>query len=136
MKQEREREIAKCAWHMNCAQVTEQENLLAKREDEIAELKRKFPPRSHSSGSKSDPLSHSDSPLNVHVAPVKRRGRASPVDMFTGEDPEVRFEDCLPSLQRAAHWNGWSTDEQLIQLAGHLHGRAWHAGGGRKSHFC
>ena len=45
--------------------------------------------------------------------------------MFTGEDVEIRFEDWLPSLQRAAHWNGWSADEQLIQLAEHLHGRAW-----------
>ena len=31
----------------------------------------------------------------------------------------------MPSLQRAAHWNGWSADEQFIQLAGHLRGRAW-----------
>ena len=60
-----------------------------------------------------------------HVEPVVRRGKAPPVDMFTGEDAEVRFEDWLPSLQRAANWNGWSADEQLIQLAGHLRGRAW-----------
>ena len=31
----------------------------------------------------------------------------------------------MPSLQRAADWNGWSAGEQLIQLAGHLRGRAW-----------
>ena len=56
LKQERER--AKHAWCMNCAQVTEQENPLAKREDEIAELKKQLkacmhdaPSRSHSSGS-------------------------------------------------------------------------------------
>ena len=82
--------------------------------------------RSRCSGSESDPLHHSDSPPpEVHVEPMKRRGKAPPVDMFTGEDPEVRFEDWLPSLQRAAHWNGWSPGEQLIQLAGYLRGRSW-----------
>ena len=59
------------------------------------------------------------------MEPVKRRGKEPPVDMFTGEDAEVKFEDWLPSLQRAAHWNGWSADEQLIQLAGHLCSCAW-----------
>ena len=30
-----------------------------------------------------------------------------------------------PALQRAASWNCWSDEEQLIQLAGHFRGRAW-----------
>ena len=34
------------------------------------------------------------------------------------------FEDWLPALQRAAEWNRWSDQETLIQLAGHLRGRA------------
>lgn len=37
---------------------------------------------------------------------------------------EFRFEDWLPSLERAAKWNAWSEEEQLIQLAGHLRGKA------------
>ena len=56
---------------------------------------------------------------------MKRHGKAPPVDTFTGEDPELRFEDCLPALERAAAWNEWKADEQLLQLAGHLCGRAW-----------
>ena len=46
-----------------------------------------------------------------------RRGRAPPVDTFTGEDAESRLDDWLPTLQRAADWNGWTPD------AGHLKGR-------------
>lgn len=53
-----------------------------------------------------------------------RRGKAPPVDSFDGESPEVLFEDWIPALQRAAEWNAWSESETLIQLAGHLRGRA------------
>ena len=56
---------------------------------------------------------------------VRRRGKAPPVDTFTGEDADLRFDDWLPALQRAASWNCWSDEEQLIQLAGHFRGRAW-----------
>ena len=31
-----------------------------------------------------------------------RRGKAPPMDAFTGENPEVRFEDWLPTLERVA----------------------------------
>ena len=55
---------------------------------------------------------------------TSRRGKAPPVDPYTGEDPEIRFEDWLPALNRAATWNEWSEGEKLIQLAGHLRGRA------------
>ena len=53
-----------------------------------------------------------------------RRGKAPPVNPFTGEDPAVKLEDWLPVLKRASLWNGWSQEEELIQLAGHLRGRA------------
>ena len=36
----------------------------------------------------------------------------------------MRIDDWLPALKRAASWNGWSEAETLIQLAGHLRGRA------------
>ena len=36
----------------------------------------------------------------------------------------MRFEDWLPTLVRASTWNGWREDDTLIQLAGHLRGRA------------
>ncbi len=38
---------------------------------------------------------------------VGRRGKAPPVDSFSSENPEDRFEDWLPTLERAAQWNGW-----------------------------
>ena len=51
-------------------------------------------------------------------------GKAPPVDSFTGENPEVRLDDWLPTLERASTWNEWTEDELLLQLAGHLRGRA------------
>ena len=55
---------------------------------------------------------------------VPRRGKAPPVDSFTAEDPSLRWEDWLRTLERAAMWNDWSAEESLMQLAGHLRGRA------------
>ena len=46
------------------------------------------------------------------------------MDPFTGEDLEVHLDEWLPSLGRAISWNGWQEDELLLQLAGHLPGRA------------
>lgn len=56
--------------------------------------------------------------------PQGRRGKAPPVDPFKSSNPEVRLDDWLPTLERAAKWNGWSEDEKLMQLAGHLRGKA------------
>ena len=61
-----------------------------------------------------------------------------PVDMFTGENAEVRFEDRLPSLQQAANWDGCRRTTHPASGAS-----AWSciAGmtpprGRRKSHIC
>ena len=54
----------------------------------------------------------------------ERRGKAPPVDSYNGSDPEIRFDDWLPTLERAAQWNNWSDEESLLQLAGHLRGKA------------
>ena len=53
-----------------------------------------------------------------------RKGRAPPLDCFTGTNSEITFEDWLPSLERVAKWNDWSREDTLIQLAGYLKGRA------------
>ena len=53
-----------------------------------------------------------------------RRGKAPPVDSYTGEEQGIMLDDWLPSLQRASTWNGWEESELLLQLAGHLRGRA------------
>ena len=55
---------------------------------------------------------------------VQRRGKAPLVDPFTADDPEITFDDWLPTLERAAVWNGWSEEETLMQLAGYLRNRA------------
>ena len=57
--------------------------------------------------------------------PKPRRGKAPPVYIFSGESLDLLLDDWLPSLQRAADWNGWTDKEQLLQLAGHLRGRAF-----------
>ena len=62
-------------------------------------------------------------PTTSHIAPICR-GKAPPVDSFSGDNPDVRFDDWLPTLQRSATWNRWSEEELLMQLAGHMRGRA------------
>ena len=46
------------------------------------------------------------------------------MDAYTGNDPKLRFDDWLPTLERTAQWNNWSDNEKLMQLAGHLRGKA------------
>ena len=80
------------------------------------------------------PPSHAASSLRVggaSVPPVTLlggrglcRGKAPPVNPFDRETPDVLFKDWVPALYRAADWNGWSKEETLIQLAGHLRGHA------------
>ena len=58
------------------------------------------------------------------LSTARRQGKAPPVDPFSGENPEVRFDDWLPALVRAAEWNKWTPEERPIQLAGHLQRQA------------
>ena len=37
---------------------------------------------------------------------VQHHGKAPLVDPFTAEDPEITFDDWLPTLERTAVWNG------------------------------
>ena len=59
--------------------------------------------------------------LGEHSA---QRGKAPLIDLFPAEGTEVTFDDWLLTLERAATWNGWTTSEALMQLSGHLKGRA------------
>ena len=36
----------------------------------------------------------------------------------------MRFDDWIPTLERAVAWNNWSEEEKLMQLAGHLRSKA------------
>ena len=60
----------------------------------------------------------------VTMSPIQCCGKAPPIDSFTAEDPEIRFDNWFPTLDRAAIWNGWSEEETLMQLAGYLRNRA------------
>ena len=117
---------AKQLWKLTCSQSREQEERIADLEAEVARLRAD---RSREAESPSLPGSSSgrSSPdADCVQEPVRptRRGKAPPVDSFTGEDPAVKLEDWLPVLKRASLWNRWSPEEELIQLAGHLRGRA------------
>ena len=53
-----------------------------------------------------------------------RVGKAPPLEPFVDEGADMLFEEWLPSFERVATWNGWGEAEKLIQLAGHLRGKA------------
>ena len=61
---------------------------------------------------------HSD-PANVH-----RCRKAPPVEQFTGDKQDELLDDWLPTLEQAGVWSAWRDEELLMQLAGHLRGRA------------
>ena len=126
-------------WRLNCEQLREWDDMLVEKDAVIERLTSRVTTlegsggaepashiviRSHPSGFKPverTPPASSSSP--TEPGPV-RRGKAPPVDPFDGEGGCVPFEDWLPSLERAAIWNGWSESDRLVQLAGHLRKRA------------
>ena len=61
--------------------------------------------------------------LETSTAQFSQKGKSPPVDLFTGES-DVLWEDWLPTLERTATWNNWTENEKLLQLAGHLKGKA------------
>ena len=122
-------------WRTNCEQIAEMDALLAEKEDENARLREELVRLRRSSlsahsGTSEGSRGGTDEDSSGHLRGVSngtshmRRGKAPPVDTFCGVDPECRFEDWLPTLKRAAKWNGWTEDDLLLQLAGHLKGRA------------
>lgn len=100
------------------------DNLSEEENSQLRELTRlrRSSPSSHSEWSEGSghSVGHEGGPPVVNS--LIRRGKAPPVETFTGVDPECRFEDWLPTLKRAASWNRWSEDV-LLQLADHLKGR-------------
>ena len=107
--------------------------MIAARDAEIEELKRQL----HSLSVRSEshtPVTHETDYHETRLVeephargepvPRARRGKAPPVDPFTGEDPEVRIDEWLPALEQARVWNDWTEEELLMQLAGHLRSRA------------
>ena len=110
-------------WRLNCEQLAEMDGSLVEKDEEISRLKNEVARLRRSSPSDTSESASIESgcpPVSSRV----RRGKAPPIDPFIGEDPECRLDDWLPALRRAAYWNGWIEGDLLIQLAGHLKGRA------------
>ena len=130
-------------WRLSCQQLSEHDELVAEKEAEIQRLKEELSrvrrsrepvsPGVHPVSSPSHTSRAHDSTSEAasdedetgpERATKKRRGRAPPLESFTGESDDTTLNDWLPGLQRVAEWNHWSEEEILIQLAGYLRGRA------------
>ena len=131
---------AKRFWSQKCEQlllheaaIEEKEACIVNKDAEIALLWGQLQgPRNRESGLPVPPAQRTahhddevrfipDTELSIQST---RRGKAPPINPFRGNDPDVRLDDWLPTLECAATWNGWSDDEKLIQLAGYLRGKA------------
>lgn len=149
-----EKDRYKALWKINCESTIQYDLFLSEKEHEISRLRnrileleggsdpRRVIPRggatpvdersnSDLGGAGNEDASSRSSENSSHVTregskpkPVARRGKAPPVDPFTGENPSLRLEEWLPALERASQWNGWTEADQLLQLAGHLRGKA------------
>ena len=113
-------------WRMNCRQLDEHDQLLAAKDEELETLRSQLHSAFSTRGTAQTLLAR-QTPANQGTDSSTsrgRRGKAPPVDSFTGESSDTRLDDWLPSLKRAAEWNDWTEAELLMQLAGHLRGRA------------
>ena len=125
-------------WRMKCAQVVGFDEAIITKEKEINSMRSRVAELEASMGggpvvsASMVPIvpvvlppvlsTRAPAPSSTPVPTPARRGKAPPVNEFSGEDPECLLDDWLPSLNRASLWNGWSEEEQMIQLAGHLKG--------------
>ena len=112
-------------WRESCRQLSELDEAIAEKDEAIARLREQLA----SGGSATESGVGSRRPAGEAAGtPVasqpKRKGTAPPVEVFTGEGAGSNIDDWLPTLKRAAEWNGWSQSDLLIQFAGHLKGRA------------
>ena len=110
---------------ISCEQVAEFEEVMAAKDTEISQLKLQLAARRDTKATSPSDTSSATAPtvtIPVTTATTRepRRGRAPPINFLSGEDSEVCLDDWLPSLRRASQWNNWTTEEQLLQLAGHL----------------
>jgi len=98
---------------MNCGQVEEYDTMVGAKDNEIAALKAQLAEQKWQrtpSSSDDDTMFIPERHTVTEKPKVKdsRRGRAPPVDLFTGEDPLVQLDDWLPGLNLASRWNSWT----------------------------
>ena len=141
----REKQKVKRMWRDKCEQLLRHEDQQNAKDAEIQSLKAELARlrashertseervRSSSVPSNSEGLSSNDggglliSPQHEISGRTQsaRVGKAPPIDTFTGENPDTLWEDWLPTFERAAHWNHWTEEERLLQLAGYLRKKA------------
>ena len=98
-------------WRENCRYITEVDDELSRNDVEIHRLQETIHELQAATTSGGGGTSHTAStpvtpsetrPVDTTGTRVTRRGKAPPVDPFTGEDAETTLDDWLPSLQRAA----------------------------------
>lgn len=119
-------------WGQQCVLLEQSDRQLAEAETELERLRGELAGTSTRRGVRSTipasvPVSTTSTvPRTGHHSRggAQRRGKAPPVESFSGENEAVRIDDWLPALERAATWNDWSEEDRLLQLAGHLRGRA------------
>ena len=99
---EHQKERFKDLWRANCLSRREYDRIVSDKDAEIERLHDQLLPGGNGTENPGSEGGHS----------------------YTGKDPEMRLDDWLPSLERAATWNEWMEEERLMQLAGHLRGRA------------
>ena len=137
---EAEKLKAKRFWRLCCEQMLQEEDRLQAKDAEILQLREQLNIAKVSASFTSEEdvvvtptwtnltrniqVSDGRSRATVPLNPPVRQGKAPPVESFNGEDTSVHWNDWLPTLEQAATWNNWSEQEKLIQLAGHLHGKA------------
>ena len=91
-------------WRSNCRYVTEVDEELASKDAEIQRLQEQIQGMEVAVSEVHHSPVVPPIPVVASTRPT-RRGKAPPVDSFSGEDAETTMDDWLPSLQRAAEWN-------------------------------
>ena len=110
-------------WKESCQQLTEMDEIVAEKDGRIWSLEEQL--SVCTTGYRPLSITHGPGESTVVSPPgASRRGTAPPVESFTGESADGSQDDWLPTLTRAAKWNGWNSDDLLLQFAGHLRGHA------------
>ena len=104
---------AKQFWAQKCKQLLAHEAIIEEKDAEITALEAlKVSSASDVNADPRDNAIKTSALSEASTVSHGRRGKAPPVDAYTGSDPELRFDDWLPTLERAAKWNDWSDEEK------------------------